>query len=156
MVDTSLFVLLVVGSASKRYISLHRRLSEFTIYDFDMLGLIIADFSEIVLVPHVVAETSTLVRQIDGPAYKQVQASLRTLIETCAELPVQSITGAQRVEFEPLGLTDSILLHLCTLAINGIRPTLVTTDEDLANSANSLGYSVIDYKREFQTEANDS
>jgi hypothetical protein len=33
--------------------------------------------------------------------------------------------------------------------MRGFRPTLLTADSDLANAASSLGYEVIDYKREF-------
>jgi len=153
VVDANLLVLLVVGAASRRLISRHKRLSDYAIEDFELLGLILADFDEIVLLPHVVAEVSTLARQIDGPAFGQVQDAFRKLIETCPELPVASMDGVQREEFGAHGLTDSILLHLCTMQINGARPTLLTADTALANIAFSLGYSVIDYRREFQSLA---
>jgi hypothetical protein len=70
---------------------------------------------------------------------------------TATELPIQSASGAQRDEFGELGLTDAVILHLCNMSINGIPPTLITADTDLANSAHSQGYSVIDYKQEYQT-----
>lgn len=69
---------------------------------------------------------------------------------TATELPIQSASGAQRDEFGEFGLTDAVILHFCDMSINGILPTLVTADTDLANSAHSQGYSVIDFKREFQ------
>jgi predicted nucleic acid-binding protein len=149
VVDTNLLVLLVVGSASRRYIARHKRLSEYSVDDFDMLGLILSEFSEIVLLPHVLAEASNFARMIDVPARAQVQAALRTLIATCMELPVPSIDGAQRREFLDLGLTDAIILHVCSMATAGVAPTLVTADSKLANAANALGYSVIDYRQEF-------
>jgi hypothetical protein len=77
------------------------------------------------------------------------KAKLRTLIMTTPELPIQSVAGAQRDEFGELGLTDAVILHL--LSGNGIPPTLITTDTDLANSASSQGYGVIDFKQEYQT-----
>jgi hypothetical protein len=94
---------------------------------------------------------SSLARQINDPARKKVQRALRTLITTATELPIQSVFGAERDEFDQLGLTDAVILHLCNMSINGISPTLITVDADLANSAHSLGYSVIDYKQEYQT-----
>jgi hypothetical protein len=151
VIDANLTVLLVVGSASKGYISMHRRLQDYTEDDFDMLGLLIAQFSDIVLLPHILAEVSSLARQINDPARKKVQRALRTLITTATELPIQSVFGAERDEFDQLGLTDAVILHLCNMSINGISPTLITVDADLANSAHSLGYSVIDYKQEYQT-----
>jgi hypothetical protein len=72
------------------------------------------------------------------------------LIETCVEFSIPSVNGARRDEFDRLGLTDAVILHLCTMDVNGLNPTLLTADTDLANSASSLGYSVIDYKQEFQ------
>jgi predicted nucleic acid-binding protein len=152
VVDANLLVLLVVGSASKDYIAKHRRLQGYTVYDFELLGLILTEFSDIVLLPHVLAEVSSLVRKIDNPARAEIQNALKILINTAAELPIQSTLGVQRDEFDELGLTDAVILHLCTMRINGISPTLVTVDSRLANSAHSLGYSVIDYKQLYQTE----
>jgi hypothetical protein len=57
-----------------------------------------------------------------------------------------------RSEYERLGLTDAVLLHLCSMSIEGIDPTLITADSELADVAGSLGHSVIDYRRDFQTE----
>jgi hypothetical protein len=152
VIDTSLLVLLVVGTASRNYIAKHKRLKAYTIEDFDLLGLILSDFSDIILLPHILAEVSNIARQIDFPARMKIQAVLRTLIETCAEFPAQSVSGAQREEFDELGLTDSVILHFCTMYMNGIIPTLLTVDTNLANAAHSLGYSVIDYKKEFLSE----
>jgi predicted nucleic acid-binding protein len=149
VVDTNLLVLLVVGSASRNYIAMHKRLAEYTADDFDMLGLILAEFSEIVLLPHVLAEASNFARMIDFPARAKVQAALSTLISSCVELPIPSINGVRRSEFYDLGLTDAVILHLCAMILNGIGPTLVTADAKLANAANSLGYSVIDYRQDF-------
>jgi hypothetical protein len=152
VVDASLTVLLVVGSASTAYIEKHKRLREdYTIGHFELLGLIMADFSDIVLLPHILVEVSSLARQIENPARANIQEALKTLIMTATELPIQSASGAQRDEFGYLGLTDAVILHLCSMTINGIPPTLITTDTDLANSAHSQGYSVIDFKQEYQT-----
>jgi hypothetical protein len=151
VIDTNLLVLLVVGSASRNYIDKHKRLAgDYSTDDFDLLSELIGRFSDIVLLPHVLAETSTLARQITNPARSKIQGALRTLVATTIELPLQSINGVHRGEFDELGLTDAMILHLCSLSGSGISPTLITTDAALANSASSLGYSVIDYKREYQ------
>ncbi len=152
VVDASLLVLLIVGSASREYIAKRKRLREdYTIEDFELLGLIIAEFSELVLLPHILVEVSSLARQIENPARARIQDTLKTLIMTATELPIRSASGAQRDEFGELELTDAVILHLCNMSISGIRPTLITADTDLANSAHSQGYSVIDFKQEYQT-----
>jgi len=150
VVDANLTVLLVVGSASREYIAKHKRLKDYSIDDFELLGMLIAQFSEIVLLPHILAEASSLARQIDKPARTRVQSALKTLIATATELPIESVYGTRRGEFDKLGLTDAVILHLCSMNVNGVSPTLITADTDLANCAHSLGYSVIDYKQEYQ------
>jgi len=150
VVDTNLLVLLVVGAASPDYIAKHKRLEEYTADDFDLLGLIIADFSEIVVLPHILAETSSLCRQIDNPARNRIQTAFKMLIATTPELPIPSSLGLEREEFDELGLTDALILHFCSMELNGISPTLITSDSRLANRAFSFGYSAIDYRREFQ------
>ena len=152
VVDANLLTLLVVGTASEEYVSKHRRLQDYSADDFKMLGLIIAEFSDLILVPHILAEVSSLARQIENPARRRIQSTLRTLIETTLEVPIQSASGAARNEFGELGLTDAVILHLCGMSLNGISPTLLTADADLADSAHSLGYSVIDYKQEYQAK----
>ena len=152
VVDTNLLVLLVVGSAGKNYISRHKRLKGvFTAEDYELLALLIAQFSDLVLLPHIVAEVSNLARHIDFPARRYVQHALRRLVSTATELPLPSILGVERAEFHQLGLTDSVILHLCSMSIAGASPTLLTVDTHLADHAHSLGYSVIDYKQEYQT-----
>lgn len=145
VIDTNLPVLLVVGSASKEYIRKHKRLQRYTDDDFDLLTWIIAQLSEIVMLPHVLAETSTLARQIENPARARIQSALRKLIATTIELPIQSVSGARRDEFPHLGLTDAVILHLCSMSISGIQPTLITVDGQLADAANAMGFSVVDY-----------
>ena len=68
VVDANLTVLLVVGSADRDFIAKHKRLQGYTIDDFELLGILIAKFSEIVVLPHILAEVSSLARQIDKPA----------------------------------------------------------------------------------------
>ncbi len=119
---------------------MHKRLKDdYTVDDFDLLGLILADFSDIVLLPHILAEVSNLARQIKNPARAKIQHKLKTLITTATELPIQSSFGAQRDEFHELGLTDAIILYLCNMSVHGVKPTLITADTNLANSAHSLG-----------------
>ena len=104
-----------------------------------------------ILLPHILAEVSSFARQIDNPARAKIQETPKTLVEISEELPLPSVYGVQRREFDELGLTDAMILHLCSLSGIGISPTLITADTKLADNANSLGYSVIDYKQEYQS-----
>jgi hypothetical protein len=150
VIDTNLMVLLVVGTASRNYIAKHKRLKDYTTYHFDCLCAAIGPYSEMVLLPHILTEVSNLTRQgAHGEVAFSVQAALRNFIETNFEFPIDSKRGVQRDEFYALGLTDAVILNFCAMNENGIYPTLLTVDEDLANRASSMGYSVKGYDQIF-------
>jgi hypothetical protein len=150
VLDANLLVLWAVGPASRRFIGQHKRLGDYSEDDFELLSLLIAQFSDVVLLPHILTEASNLMRQIANPARARIQNVLRILISTIPEIPIPSIAGVQRAEFEELGLADAVLLHFCSMTIEGLSPTLITVDTNLANAAFSQGYGVIDYKADFQ------
>jgi hypothetical protein len=56
--------------------------------DFAILGEAISVFSDIVLLPHIMAEVSSLARQIKGPAKSRIQINLRQLLETTPEIQI--------------------------------------------------------------------
>lgn len=145
LVDSNLLLLLVVGTADRSYIGLHKRLSGYGEDEFELLvGLI--GRSELVFVPHVLTEVSNLSRYISNPdARSIIRAKLREFIEGIRELPVGSRSGARRSEFPALGLTDSVLLDLCKQGFGELRFTLLTRDFELANSAEMLGCRVVPF-----------
>lgn len=144
--------MLIVGAASKDYIALHKRLSDYDVYDFELLGLLIEQFSKIVLLPHMLAEVSSLARPIENPARRHVQSARRALVESAIEFPIQSLAGVSNAQYDTVGLTDAVILSFCTMSLNGIAPTLLTSDTNLANSASALGCSFIDYRQGYQLE----
>jgi hypothetical protein len=150
VIDTNLLLLYIVGLASPDYISKHKRLNAYSVDDFELLGLIIASFSEIVTLPHILSETSNFIRHIENPALARIQSVFKAFIERTIEIPAMSLQGAEREEFKSLGLTDAMILYFCGLSIDGAGATLLTADTRLADRANLAGYSVIDYKQSFQ------
>jgi hypothetical protein len=151
VVDANLLTLLIVGTTSVDYIESHKRLAaDFVADHFRLLVELIGLFSEIILLPHIIAETSSIVRQVRNPMRSRIQNTLKKLIETTTEFPVASVYGAQRGEYQLLGITHAVILHL--LSMNEITPTLMTIDGDLINRAESLGYRVLDCRREFWPE----
>lgn len=144
-VDTNLLVLLVVGSAGRELIERHRRLQDYTVDHFDVLVELIGRFSDLIFIPHILAEASSLVQQIGEPALGRVRATFRTQVETSLEVPVPSRIAAGRTEFGWLGLTDAAILHLCSDGPAGMRPTLLTVDGPLAARAYGLECSVLSF-----------
>lgn len=138
LIDSNLLLLLVVGSASRTLIRAHKRLSGYGEKHFDLLTELTRRFSRTVTVPHVVAEVSSLSRQIANPAKAAIHRKLREFVDLATELPIPSAIGFRRPEAVSLGLTDAILLHLCETGI-----TLMTADAALAASAESLRGRVV-------------
>ncbi len=150
LIDTNLLVLLIVGSVSCDLIARNSRLGDYDADNFVQLTEVIGMFSDIVTVPHVLAEVSTFVRRTKAPYRGRIHAKFHDFINRgTIEYPVFSIEACRRPEFPRLGLTDAVLLHVCEQDLGGSPATLLTVDEDLANCASSLGYGVIDFKREY-------
>jgi hypothetical protein len=125
---------------------MHKNLnSDYTDDDFDFLGLIVSGFSDIILLPHILAEVSSLARQIKRPAKSHIQMKLREMVEITTEIPIPSLLGVRRDEFDVFGLTDAVILHSCATRFAELEITLLTADAKLANQANALGYSVLLY-----------
>jgi len=145
LVDTNLLLLLIVGSAKRSYIRAHKRLSGYDENDFDLLVQAISIFSDVVLLPHVLAEVSSLARQIANPARSRIQEKLKELVEAAAEIAIPSLEGVRRDDFGEYGLTDSVVLQLCGLNQAGLSFWLLTVDHALAVQAEILGYNVMNF-----------
>lgn len=145
IIDTNLLLLLVVGSARKSYISMHKRLKRYGIDDFNLVVELVGEYSEILLLPHILAEVSTFLKGIAEPARRGVREAFAKLIEGSVEVSVASIHGVRREEFMRLDLTDAVVLHFLAMHEAGIQPTLLTADEPVANAASACGYDVFDY-----------
>lgn len=126
--DSNLLLLLVVGSASRKYIGMHKRLRAYDESDFDLLLEQLSVASAIVLTPNTLTETSNLIDYIGEPARSDVYRALATILDL-SESQETYVPSKQAVSFRELprlGLTDCALLSLC---LQGV--TLVTADLQL-------------------------
>lgn len=99
-VDANLLLLLIVGSASPAYIGQHKRLRNiYTEGDLTVLVKLLATFSEIVLLPNTLTETSNLLRYIAEPAKTKVLHQMRRLVRGGTERFIPSAMGIGRAEF---------------------------------------------------------
>ena len=140
ILNSNLFVLLVVGLASRSYIAKHKRLSTYTEKDFDLLFNFLESAPRIIVTPNTVTETSNLAGQIGEPARSQVLAVLRGLLRTMEEVYVESKQAAEHSAFLRLGLTDSVMLN--TIAHG---QTLLTADLDLYLEAGRHGHTAVNF-----------
>ena len=140
ILDTNLLVLFVVGTASPKYIAAHKRLQAYTALDFKLLTGLLVAVSRVIVTPHVLAETSNLVRHANEPGRTYILETFRDLLWNLDENHVPSLRVAARPEFIALGLTDAVLLEA---ARSGA--TLITADFDLYRAALAAGLSVVNF-----------
>lgn len=140
LLDTNLLLLFVVGTTSRDYISKHKRLTQFTVEDFDTLVQVIARAPEVLLLPNTLTETSNLAAYIGDPAKTEIFRVLHTVISKSQEQYVRSSVAAERQEFFRLGLTDSALVEASTDEV-----AILTTDFNLYHAALIKGSPAINF-----------
>ena len=133
--DTNLLLLLIVGSASRDYISKHKRLKAYSEKDFDILMKIISIVPNVFVTPNILTETSNLAGQISEPARTKIFNFFRDYIPSADEHYCESRRAINREEFIRLGLTDAVILHEMTDVF-----ILLTDDFDLYCAAIKEGY----------------
>ncbi|CAK8722889.1 MAG: hypothetical protein CDV28_1608 [Candidatus Electronema aureum] len=141
LIDTNLLVLFVVGTAAKEYIAKHKKLTEFTVEDYDLLVKLIARASEVLVTPNTLTETSNLAAYIGEPARSKVMDVLRTVSIDSQERYVPSSAAARRSEFIRLGLADAALLE----ATAAEKVTLLTADFNLYHAALAKGNQALNF-----------
>lgn len=142
-IDTNLLVLLVVGSASEGYIARHKRTNTYATDDFRLLRQVLLRADGLVFTPHVLAETSNLVRQFAKPGVDTIVNVMCRMIEQTREITVAGVEAVRRPEFRYLGLTDAGLL---TIEADDI--TLLTDDFDLYRASLAAGRQPINFSHE--------
>lgn len=140
LLDTNLLVLFVVGTASRVYIEKHKRLTEFTVEDYDALLKIISAASAILVTPNTLTETSNLAAYIGEPARSHVLEIFRCVIESTQETYVPSHKASAHKDFVRLGLTDASLIN-----ISSEDTTVLTTDLGLYLAVLEKGMPAINF-----------
>jgi hypothetical protein len=140
LLDTNLLLLFVVGTASREYIARHKRLTEFTLDDYDALLQITSNAPSVFVTPNTLTETSNLAAYINEPARTKVREVLRDIIASSRELYITSHKASGRDEFLRLGLTDVALIEASSQPA-----TILTTDLDLYRAASANGAPVINF-----------
>lgn len=113
--DTSLLVLLVVGSAGRDLISKHGRLEHYSAEDYDILVELLEGAGQVFVTPNTLTETSNLVRQHGEPERSRIMERLQFLIRGSREIVAASASASSNPGFARLGLTDTALLEAATI-----------------------------------------
>lgn len=140
LIDTNLLCLLLVGNVGIDRIAKHKRLAKYDVTDYDRVRSIALRFGQLVLCPHVLAETSNISRQTPEPLKSLLGTALQDIANASIELHLPASTAAMAPEYRRLGLTDAVLLEL-----GQAGRILLSDDFDLCHAAAARGYPVINY-----------
>ncbi len=99
---------------------------------------IVGAASSIVSIPHILAETSNLIRQTAEPMCSQIMAVFRTVITNIDEVHMEAAIAARADVFIPLGLTDAAIASLTPSNL-----VVLTVDHDLHLVASRAGFEVL-------------
>lgn len=138
-IDSNILVLLVVGMAGRTWIAPHKRLDRYSTRDFDDVVHFVLQARSVVLLPHVLAETSNLATSDVGEISRgRILGVLANLIAKFGEHVVPSRTAIQENGYRWLGLTDAALLVAATAGA-----TILSDDRNLQIAARRANLRVV-------------
>jgi predicted nucleic acid-binding protein len=111
LLDTNLLVLLIVGSTSEAHIVKHKRTRSYDVQSFRLLrDTLVGNFTKLITTPHVLAESSALLRQCAEPLRSHLTETLAHWASESREeyLPAEQVV--LRPEYMRLGLTDAAII----------------------------------------------
>jgi predicted nucleic acid-binding protein len=114
LVDTSLLVLLIVGSVNRDRVSRFKRTTGYSSADWDLLIGILEQISQRFTLPHVLAEVSALT-DLKGPELETARTVLHKLIGEMRELQIPSADASATAIYLRLGLTDAAIAEAARL-----------------------------------------
>jgi predicted nucleic acid-binding protein len=139
LIDTNLFLLLLIGATNENRISRFSRTDQFSRADFQMLVRLRSLFDFVVTTPHILTEVSNLAR-LSEPELTILRTRFREIVEKSKELYESSEILMAEKEFLRLGLTDAAIIAAAR------RPLLVLTEDlDLQVSLHNHGLDVVNF-----------
>lgn len=141
MIDTNLFLLLLVGRYDSRYLSSFKRTASFTPRDYQLLRTFVGKFQGVVIESHVFAELSNHCFQMPEYRLRIFMNHFVEAIKPLAESHVLKDNILGENVFPKLGVTDTALLISCFTN----KYFLITQDWPLTKIAEDHGVDVINF-----------
>lgn len=140
LVDSNLLFVLVVGYTSRDHVGRARRTEQYSIEDFDLLQMTLAEFDEVLVTPHVLSETSNLLGYLVNPLLSTSRATFAAMLPPWQEHFTRGTELTGTSVYHRLGLTDSALFSKASASI-----TLLTDDLSLFIATSKAGRSAINF-----------
>ncbi len=143
LVDANLLLLCLIGRMNRNRIPAFERTSSYSVDDYKILEILIAQFKKIVTTPHILTEVSNLAGKLAWPELRKLRELLRDWIATTLEIFEPSSEVITDPAFKNFGLADAAISSLC----NRDGVLLLTADVPLYGALTNRGYEVINFKQ---------
>lgn len=139
LIDTNLLLLYLIGRTNKSRIQTFKRTQQYTVEDFELLEILISQFTALITTPHLLTELSNLAT-LQGPELLKLRSVFKETVEQTHEFYDESRHIVSDAAFNRLGLADAAIATLCR------RSLLVLTDDlELYHSLTTCGFDAINF-----------
>ncbi|HCE56140.1 MAG TPA: hypothetical protein DER05_14555 [Lutibacter sp.] len=139
VIDTNALVVLLLGLMDPNIVSTHSKTSIYTKQDFFNLLEVIKDFKNLLVLPNIWTEVDNLLNKFGGNRKYLYVKKITELIKESSEKYINTKSATEKHHFMNLGLTDTLILDLAKDC-----KFIITSDSQLSDYANALGFNVYD------------
>jgi hypothetical protein len=140
LVDTSLLLLLFVGTFDSSLIPTFKRTGKYTFEHYQLLLLLLNPFVKVITTPNILTEVSNLSNQLAEPKRSLYFEIFAEQIPKMEELYIESRVASSSSVFVRFGITDAGILSL-----SQNQYLVLTADRPLAGYLASVGIDVINF-----------
>jgi rRNA-processing protein FCF1 len=149
LVDTNLLLLFILGRASRTNIGRHKRLRDFSEFEFDNLVGLLSSATKLVTTPHILAETSNLL-DIGKRADVATVSLFTEFVCNAEEVSIAAEAAVAHPSFARFWLTDTVIHHIVT-----DRVFVLTVDRAIYGSLSEMGAEVINIRHSYPLTGRD-
>jgi rRNA-processing protein FCF1 len=145
LLDSNLLLVFLSGSLDPRLFGRFKRVSSYSLKDYDLLVRVLSFFTVLLTTPHILTEVGNLANSLPGWIKPDWHQNIATLISSQQKTPglrerwTPAVELAQRPEFAAFGITDAALAELALDAL------IVTEDYRLSGFLRSKGVPVLNF-----------
>jgi rRNA-processing protein FCF1 len=137
LLDSNLLLVFLAGSLDSRLFGSFKRISDYTLKDYELLVRLLSSFTTLLTTPHILTEVSNLANSLPERFKPEWHRNIAKLIASQSDTPGLRERWTQ--EFEAFGITDAALANLSSETL------VVTEDYRLSGVLQSQGVSVLNF-----------
>jgi hypothetical protein len=145
LLDSNLLLVFLTGASDPRLFGRFRRVSSYTIKDYELLVRLLRSFTVLLTTPHILTEVSNLANHLPEQSKSSWYQNFAKLISSGQDTPglrerwMPAAELAKTTEFVAFSITDAALASLSSEAL------VVTEDHRLSGVLQSRGVAVFNF-----------